>query len=166
MSRTLVVMRHAKSSWKTNDADLLRPLSGRGTRDAVVAGQRLAGTRFDLVLVSPAARTRQTWDCLSMAGVSAAEVRVEDDLYHAWTQQVIEVLAAVPDEAHKVLLIGHEPTVSDLVLTLASDTGTADARRIEQKFPTSGIAVLTVPDRWDALAAGEADLVAFEVPRG
>ena len=55
MSHTLVVMRHAKSSWKTNDADLNRPLSGRGTRDAVVAGQRLAGTRFDLVLISPAA---------------------------------------------------------------------------------------------------------------
>ncbi|MDN5570790.1 MAG: histidine phosphatase family protein [Propionibacteriaceae bacterium] len=159
-------MRHAKSSWKTNDADLNRPLSGRGTRDAVVAGQRLAGTRFDLVLISPAARTRQTWDCLTMAGVSAGEVRIEDDLYHAWTPQVIDVLAGVPAQTQKVLLIGHEPTVSDLVLTLASDTTTPDALRINQKFPTSGIAVLSLEGEWEALAADGAELAAFEVPRG
>ncbi|WP_232549456.1 SixA phosphatase family protein [Propioniciclava soli] len=159
-------MRHAKSSWKTNDTDLDRPLSGRGTRDAVVAGQRLAGTRFDVVLLSPAARTSQTWDCLAMAGVHADDVRVTDDLYHAWTPQVIAVLNELPASAHKVLLIGHEPTASDLVLTLAGEDASPVRARIATKFPTCGVAVLTHDAAWEALAPGTADLVAFEVPRG
>ncbi|WP_342371906.1 histidine phosphatase family protein [Propioniciclava soli] len=166
MTRSLVVMRHAKSSWKTNDTDLDRPLSGRGTRDAVVAGQRLAGTRFDVVLLSPAARTSQTWDCLAMAGVHADDVRVVEDIYHAWTPQVTAVLNGLPDAAHKVLLIGHEPTASDLILTLATQYASPLRDRIETKFPTCGIAVLTHDEAWDALAPGTADLVAFEVPRG
>lgn len=59
--RTIVVVRHGKSSWKTNDPDIDRPLSPRGTRDAVVAGQQLAPLGVDVVLVSPATRAQQTW---------------------------------------------------------------------------------------------------------
>lgn len=164
MTRTLVVMRHAKSSWKTADPDLLRPLSGRGTRDAVVAGHRLAGTRFDVALVSPAERTRQTWQCLTMNGVGADDLRVEDALYHSGTSGVMGVLRGLPEEAHRVLLIGHEPTVSDLVLTLCAPS--PHRTRIEGKFPTSGLAILSHSGDWAGLEPGGAQLVAFEVPRG
>ncbi len=58
--RTIVVVRHGKSSWKTNDPDIGRPLSSRGTRDAVVAGQQLARLTFDVALVSPATRAQQS----------------------------------------------------------------------------------------------------------
>lgn len=163
-SRTLVVVRHGKSSWKTNEPDLKRPLSSRGTRDAVVVGQELAPIDFDVVLVSPATRAQQTWQSLRMGGAHAHEVRTVDDLYHAWTADVLDLLRALPAAAERVLLIGHEPTLSDLVLTLAMSSPHTAA--VEAKFPTSAIAVLTFAADWDDLGPGLAELAAFEVPRG
>lgn len=162
--RTLVVVRHAKSSWKTNDPDLKRPLSSRGTRDAVVAGQQLAPLGFDLALVSPAVRAQQTWQTLQMGGTRATEFRTVDELYHAWADDVVDVLRSLPSEARRVLLIGHEPTLTELVLTLAAPSGRVAA--VEEKFPTSAIAVLTVDGEWRDLQPGRATLEAFEVPRG
>lgn len=162
--RTLVVVRHGKSSWKTNDADLRRPLSSRGTRDAVVAGQQLARLDFDVALVSPATRAQQTWQSLQLGGVVAGEVRTTEALYHAWTEEVIDVLRGLPASASTVLVVGHEPTLSDLVLTLSNNSPFRAA--INEKFPTSAIAVLTHYGEWDELAPGAAQLAAFEVPRG
>ena len=162
--RTIVVVRHGKSSWKTNDPDIGRPLSSRGTRDAVVAGQQLARLTFDVALVSPATRAQQTWSALQMGGVSCADVRTTDALYHAWTPEVTGVLRELSDAARTVLVVGHEPTLSDLILTLSGPS--ADRAAIEEKFPTSGVAVLVHDGDWSGLAPGAARLAAFEVPRG
>ncbi|HHU39125.1 MAG TPA: histidine phosphatase family protein [Propionibacterium sp.] len=162
--RTIVVVRHGKSSWKTNDPDLRRPLSPRGTRDAVVAGQQLAPLGVDVVLVSPATRAQQTWQCLQMGGVSCDDVRTTDALYHAWTPEVVEVVRSLPDAAHTVFVIGHEPTLSHLIGTLAAPSPLMDD--IEAKFPTSAIAVLTHDDDWSGVDEGACRLQAFEVPRG
>lgn len=164
MSRTLVVMRHAKSSWKTNDSDLRRPLSRRGSRDAVVAGHELAGTRFDVALLSPAARVAQTWELLSMNRVSAADVRVEEAIYHGGADAILALLRALPADATRILVVGHEPSVSDLVLELSGPSTLS--RRIAAKFPTCAMAVLTQPGPWSELGEGTATLAAFEVPRG
>lgn len=163
-ARTLVVMRHGKSSWKTNDPDIDRPLNPRGTRDAVVAGQILAPLGFDLALVSPAARARQTWDCLQLGGTTAREVRTLGDLYHAWTPDIIGALRTLPDGTARVLLLGHEPTLSDVILTIARPSASTD--RIEAKFPTSAVAVLTLDVPWGALTEDVADVAVYEVPRG
>ncbi len=162
--RTLVVMRHGKSSWKTNDPDIARPLNPRGTRDAVVAGQILAPLGFDLALLSPAARAQQTWQCLQMGGTEAAEVRTLDALYHAWTPQVLAALRELPATAARVLVIGHEPTLSDLILTLTPPSVSRD--EIEAKFPTSAVAVLTTAAPWADLGEDAAGIAAYEVPRG
>ncbi len=163
-SRTLVVMRHAKSSWKTSEPDIRRPLSSRGTRDAVVAGQAMSKLAPDVVLCSPAVRVRQTWQCLQMGGVSSPEVRVLDHLYGAWTDAVLAELHGLPASARTALLINHEPTVSDLVLRLAA--ASALTAEVEAKFPTAGIAVLRFSGPWSALTDGVARLVTFRVPRG
>lgn len=163
-ARTLVVMRHGKSSWKTNDPDIARPLNPRGTRDAVVAGQILAPLSFDLALVSPAARAQQTWQCLQMGGTSAAEVRTVEVLYHAWAPEVIGVLRGLPDSVARVLVIGHEPTISELIVTLTPPSPARDA--IETKFPTSAVAVLRLEGPWAELTEDAASIAAYEVPRG
>lgn len=163
-SRTLVVMRHSKSSWKTNDPDIRRPLSARGTRDAVVAGQALARAGFDVVLCSPAVRARQTWQCLQLGGATASEVRVVDELYGASSDEVLAELRRLPDAARHVLLVNHEPTVSDLVLRLAQPS--ALTAEVDTKFPTSGIAILRFEQGWSDVADGTASLLTFRVPRG
>lgn len=163
-TRTLVVMRHAKSSWKTNEPDVRRPLSPRGTRDAVVAGQALARLDPDVVLCSPAVRTQQTWQCLRLGGVRCEDVRVVDGLYAASSGAVLDEVRRLPDSAGTVLLVNHEPTVSDLVLRLARPN--ALTAEVDLKFPTCAIAVLRFAGAWAELGDGGASLLTFRVPRG
>lgn len=163
-TKTLLVMRHAKSSWKTNEPDKRRPLSGRGTRDAVVAGQFIAPLTVDMVWCSSATRTQQTWQCARMGGAAAGEVRVSDELYGASGDELLEQLRETPASAATVLLIGHEPGVSELVGLLAVHSELRDAA--EAHFPTSGLAVLGLAGDWDELTPGSASMVAFEIPRG
>lgn len=162
--RTLVVMRHAKSSWKTNEPDVRRPLSARGTRDAVVAGQTLSAFDLDVVLCSPAVRATQTWQCLQLGGASCADVRIVDGLYGASADDVLDHLRRLPDTARHVLLVNHEPTTSELVLQVARPN--ALTAEVDLKFPTAGIAVLRLPGSWSAIGDQVADLVRFRVPRG
>ena len=129
-----------------------------------MAGQQLAPLGVDVVLVSPATRAQQTWQCLQMGGVECDDVRTTDALYHAWTPEVIEVLHGLPDSARTVFVIGHEPTLSHLVLTLAAPSPLGD--EIRAKFPTSAIAVLTHDGDWADTTPGHCRLEAFEVPRG
>ncbi len=164
LTRTLVVMRHAKSSWRTNEPDIRRPLSERGTRDAVVAGQELAKLGLDVVLCSPATRARQTWQCLELGGVHCADVRIRDAIYQGWTPGYLDEVRALPGSARAALLIGHEPVVSDLVISLAVSSVLTE--RVEEKFPTGAVAILQHELDWDELGFGLARLVAFEVPRG
>ena len=162
--RTLVVMRHAKSSWRTSEPDFRRPLSERGTRDAVVAGQRFATLGLDVVICSAATRAQQTWQCLKLGGATCSDVRVEERLYGAWSSEVLELLRGVPADARTVLVIGHEPTLSELVTSLAVSSPLADT--VADKFPTAAVAVLQHDLDWDELDLGTARLVSLEVPRG
>ena len=84
MAHTLIVMRHAKSSWKTSEADHRRPLSNRGVRDATLAGEILGGYTLDAVLSSSSTRTQQTWQSAEMGGARCADVTFTDELYGAW----------------------------------------------------------------------------------
>jgi phosphohistidine phosphatase len=163
-AKKLIVMRHAKSSWKTSEPDFARPLSPRGTRDAVVAGQVLARFRIDVVLSSAATRTRQTWQCLTMGGAKSANVRFTERIYHGWTNEVLEELRRLEPDVDTALVLGHEPTMSDLIGTLAQPSELVD--QVEGHFPTSAIAVLTFDRPWADLTAGDATLKRFEIPRG
>ena len=79
---------------------------------------------------------------------------------------LLTVLRRTPKKTHRVLLVGHNPGVQDLVLALA-DRASGDARALaETKFPTSGLAVLDVDGEWADLGHGHANLATFVVPRG
>lgn len=162
--RVVILARHAKSSWATNDPDLARPLSGRGKRDGLAAGRRLADFHIDVALVSPATRARQTWQRHQDGGARASEVRETDALYYAGTDDVVDLLRGLPASARTVLVVGHEPLISDLALTLAAPNDRT--RAIEMRFPTSALAVLVDDGEWSDLDDGVCDLVAFEIPRG
>ncbi|HZU74183.1 MAG TPA: histidine phosphatase family protein [Acidimicrobiales bacterium] len=166
--RTLYVLRHAKSSWDHPDLDdRQRPLSRRGQRDAKRVAKYLA-TRTPppaLVLCSSALRTRQTLAALEGVLAPTTEVKIEDDVYGAMVDELIERLQGVAPAVDSVLLIGHNPGVGDLVLRL---TGEADAGALalaEEKFPTGALATLSFTGPWAELAPGTARLDALVVPR-
>jgi len=171
-ARRLIVLRHAKSDWPAGVPDKDRPLAKRGRRDAPEAGRWLAEHvgRLDLVVHSDARRTRETWEALEPAlvagGGSVTEVRSSGRVYEAAVADLIEVLRAVPDDVGTVLLVGHNPGVQDLVLTLAASGSESAAALAAAKFPTSGLAVLSVKKPWSGLGPKGATLDDFVVPRG
>ncbi|GAB7029255.1 histidine phosphatase family protein [Streptomyces sp. NPDC021749] len=184
----LVVLRHAKSAWPPDVPDHERPLGKRGRRDAPAVGRRLLadGCVPDLVLCSTARRTRETWELVAAELGARPEVVFEPRVYGASTAELLDVLREVPEQRGTVLLIGHQPGVQDLVLSLVGEgegeggrgeggeRGGSEATggdeealaRVRAKFPTSGVALLGLPGAWADLAPGTATLTGFAVPRG
>lgn len=166
--RTLVIFRHAKSSWKQPNPDHARGLNKRGRRDGVAAGTWLAervGT-IDHVLCSTATRTRLTWERAQLGGVVARGISYPDGLYEAPVSALVGRIAGLTEGIDTALFLGHWPGVEDLVNTLAHRDDHPGWAQIDEKFPTSAIAVLQVPGEWSALADGEARLTDFVIPRG
>jgi len=162
--RTLVLIRHAKSDYPDSVPDHERPLADRGVREAGIAGDWLRANvpAIDAVLCSSAVRTRQT---LARTGIDAP-VSYRDELYAAHPGTVIDEINGVDDGVVTLLVVGHEPTISHLALGLAGPGSDRDtAQQIALKFPTSAIAVLTVPGSWSDLTVDGAELLRFHVPR-
>jgi phosphohistidine phosphatase len=162
--RTLYLLRHAKSSWDDPAlSDHERPLAPRGRRDAKRIAKHVGriGLRPELVLCSTAVRTEQTLDLLRPK-LGQVAVQVEEQLYGASSETLLERIRSVPDQVGSVLLIGHNPGLHDLALTLASSG--ADLGRLEAKFPTAALATLALA-RWSNLSEGNAELVAYVVPK-
>jgi phosphohistidine phosphatase len=168
--RTLVLLRHAKAETPGDMLDVDRHLTARGEADAVAAGNWLAeqGLHPDLVLCSPAARTRQTWHGVAVglgrdtAGAAAPDVRYEPGLYAGGRTEVVDLLRAVPDAVATVLVIGHNPTMSDISLLLRPDGEADDFAGLK----TSGIAVHRTDGSWSGTEPGSMPLVATHTARG
>jgi phosphohistidine phosphatase len=161
-AKQLFLLRHAKSSWEDpqlDDHD--RPLAPRGRRAAKAMADHLRAAEIQpsLVLCSTARRARETLDGLAVEG----EVRIERELYGASTGELLERLHRVPEGIESTLLIGHNPAIQGLALTVAG-RGTQLAR-VQRKFPTGALAALTFAGDWDALTPGCAELVAFVRPK-
>jgi phosphohistidine phosphatase len=163
--RTLLLLRHAKSDHPERVADHDRPLAPRGVREAGLAGDwlRAHAPAVDAVLCSTAARTRET---LARTRIDAP-VEFSDRLYDATPGAIVEEINNVDPDVETLLVIGHEPAMSQLALGLATDDGSnpTAAEGISTKFPTSAIAVLRTSEPWDRLALDGATLVTFHVPR-
>ncbi|GLZ41619.1 histidine phosphatase family protein [Actinokineospora sp. NBRC 105648] len=134
--RRLVVLRHAKSAWPEGVPDYRRPLNDRGRRDAPAVGSWLAEhlDGIDLALVSPATRTRQTWELASAELPAVPPTTFDEQLYGEGADSILAVLTTLADSPKTVLLIGHNPDLEDVVETL---TGTRPI------FKTSSLALLT-----------------------
>jgi phosphohistidine phosphatase len=161
----LLLLRHAKSSWDDPSlADRDRPLAPRGHRAAERMADHLRSdvTHPDLVLCSPALRTRETLDRMSNA-FGDAEVVVDDELYGAGEGELLERLRAVDDRFETVAVIGHNPGIHDLAIALAGSG--ADLDRMEAKFPTGALAVLAFDRLWRDVSPGGGLLEAFVTPK-
>ena len=169
VSRRLILLRHAKSLWPEGLPDAERPLAERGIADATVAGPVIAEIvpRPDVVLCSPAVRTRQTWRLVAPAFTEPPSVRFEPVIYGATVPELLDLVRAVPAETATVLVLGHEPTMSTTAELIAGPGSDAlDLARLRNKYPTSGTAVFAVPAPWSELGAETTVLERFLVPRG
>jgi phosphohistidine phosphatase len=164
----LSIMRHAKSSWdQPGVEDFARPLNDRGRKAARRVGHELKHrhVRFDHVLASPAARVRETLLELADGYGELPAIAFDERLYGAGIGTLLDVLRSVPAQVHSPLLVGHNPGLHELVLTLTQGGG--DLRRqVAAKFPTAAVAIITSPaERWDELEPGSGEIVELILPR-
>jgi phosphohistidine phosphatase len=168
--KRLYLLRHAKSSWADPHlSDHDRPLAPRGRRAASRIGRylRSAGMEPEEVLCSTAARARQTLDAVLPFLEPHVTVHVEGEIYRADSDELLQRLREVSPTVGSVMLIGHNPSIQELALTLANDgDGHHLTARLAEKFPTAGLAAFAVPsDEWSELGRGHARLERFLVPR-
>ena len=165
---TLILLRHAKSSWdQPGQADADRPLAPRGRKAAPSIGAWLRRHDLlpDLVLCSTARRTRETFDLVQGEWQQPVETRELDSLYLATPERLVGILHGLGEGPERVLVIGHNPGLHELSLRLAGDGRAADLARLHEKFPTGALAVLRFAGSWAELAPGTARLDAFVLPR-
>ncbi|MBT8396717.1 MAG: histidine phosphatase family protein [Gemmatimonadetes bacterium] len=167
--KTVLLLRHAKSSWdQPGLPDPLRPLAPRGQKAAPRIGAYMARSRIlpDLVYCSTARRARATWDLVSGKLEHQTDVEVREDLYHASPGSLIELIKELPDSIGTVLLVGHNPTFEDLALALTGGGDEEGLREMAFKYPTGALAVIDFSiERWCEVRAGEGVLRTFVKPR-
>lgn len=157
--KRLIILRHAKAVAKSSGNDFGRVLAERGRSDMQALSRHMAdrGLSADLALVSPAARTRETW---ALAGFGAVPVRHVDAIYEASREDLMAVLQDLADEVGSVVLVGHNPGLEELALTLPADPGPAQAG-----LPTAALVEIALPIRtWRELRAGQGRIESFQTP--
>ena len=172
--RRLILLRHAKTERDAPSGhDRDRRLDTRGRADAPVTGSYLAEHKLapDLVLVSPATRTRETWDLLAKAFDPAPAVEVVSALYGADASELLEIVRAASSRADgkkvkSIMVVAHNPGLHELSLDLIGKAKAADREALEANLPTSGLAVFTFAiDDWSELSVRRGTLERFVSPR-
>ena len=164
--KQLFLLRHAKSSW--DDPGLVdhdRPLAPRGRRAVRLIAEHVGreGVTPALVLCSSSRRTRETLEGIAPTLGEAMPVQIEGGLYAASEQRLLERLRAVEDGVGSLLLIGHNPGVEQLALSLAG--GGQNLAGLSRKYPTGALATLEFSGRWGDLRPGSAELTDFVTPK-
>ena len=165
MVKQIHVLRHAKSSWDDPSLDdHERPLAKRGRKAAARIAAYIddGGIRPELVLCSTARRARETFEGISEA-LGSPTVHFKADLYDASAGEWLKALRAIDDQVSSVMVIGHNPALAALVLTLAGGGGDID--RVRNKFPTAALATLSFEGVWQDLAEGATTLVDYVIPK-
>lgn len=166
--RRLVLFRHAKSAYPPGIDDHERPLDERGRRDAPRMGAYLAAETIlpDLALVSSATRTQETF-ALAAPSLGPVAMRTEPRIYEAPAERLLGVLRETPDSVRTLLVVGHNPGMEDLATRLVGFGDRYAFARLQQKFPTAGIAVIDLDaPSWSEIVPREGRLDRFVTPKG
>jgi phosphohistidine phosphatase len=159
----LHLLRHAKSSWKRDVEDHQRRLNRRGREAARRVGRHFPATAdaLDLILCSSALRARETMD-LFLAGLTILpRHKVEDELYAASQENLMDRLRRLPETDVNVLLVGHNPGLHELAITLADTSSLRFQALASGKFPTAARASFRISDCWSALGRSRYELVDY-----
>ena len=144
--KTLLIMRHAKSSWNHPGlSDYERPLNKRGKRDAPRMGKflRQEGLVPDRILTSSAKRARKTANTVAKTSGYTRKVKKLDALYDTVPGVYFETLQVLPEKYRRVLVVGHNPTMEQLVHHFTGHL---------KRMPTAAVAHIALPiERWEAL---------------
>ena len=163
----LFLLRHAKSPPAVaGQKDFDRPLAERGRAAAAAVGRHMVDEGYlpDLVLCSPSARTRETFNGVRPFLPERLAVDYLRDLYEASLGTMLKTIAAHADGAERLLVIGHNPSIHRLASTLPGEGDPALLASLSGRFPTASLAVIEFSGAWADLGPGDGRLVSFVTP--
>lgn len=165
MERILLLMRHAKSDWNDHSLDdLHRPLNKRGRHDAPIMGKFIRDTvgSPDQIICSNATRAKETAELVAESSNYKQDLVVEPALYNSNDNQYIESICMVTEEVRNLLIVGHNPTIEQLISSLSSGR----PNEVSLRVPTASVACFIVEDRdWNNIELGLCELKWFVNPK-
>ncbi len=161
MMKTLLLMRHAKSSWADpGQADFARPLNERGRQAAPLMGRflRRQYPQLDLIISSPAERARATAQLTRTAAGYTCALNFDARIYAASAPRLLAVVNEIAEPAETILLVGHNPGMEDFVRLLTAAP--------PERMPTAAVACVTLESAtWPAVTAQAGRLVRLSRPK-
>ncbi|WP_456451237.1 SixA phosphatase family protein [Hydrogenimonas sp.] len=160
--KELFLLRHAKSSWDDPTlGDFDRPLNKRGKEDAPLMGEHLAklGIKPDLIVASPARRAKKTAKIVAQKlGYDESAIRWVESIYEASPQSLLYLVCSLPEEAKRVMLVGHNPgftMLANMLGDIAIDN-----------IPTAGVVGIAFDAKsWDDACRSKGHTILFDYPK-
>lgn len=158
--KTLLLLRHAKSSWKNPEQrDFDRPLNQRGLKAAPLMGRFMKKRKVtpELVVSSPAVRARMTAELVIESAELQTELRMDERIYEADVATLLKVVSQVDESAQTAVIVGHNPGLQELLKALTGE---------EHEFPTAALAQISLKlDKWSDIAEGSGRLKWLVTPK-
>ena len=160
--KTLLVLRHAKAVRDSpSGEDFDRPLAERGWTDGRAVGRemRKRGLDPDAVVISPATRVVETIAAVA-EGYGPLDGDPDRRIYDNSPNSLLEVIHDADDGTQRLLIVGHNPGLQELLLRLAADDSDGLRDQVADKFPTAAIAEVELPvDEWRNVREGTGRIV-------
>lgn len=161
--KTIILVRHAKSSWKDFSLDDFdRPLNKRGKKNAPFMGKKLKERKIvpDLILSSPAKRARKTATVIAKAlGYPKKKIVFDENMYHASARYLIEMIRNLDEKHETAMLFGHNPDFNDLADMLLK-------KNPVNNIVTTGVYCIKLNvDQWQKVRKGKGESVFYDYPK-
>jgi len=157
--KKILIMRHGKSDWGAgSQRDYDRPLNERGLRDTQKIGQELKKRNLipDLIISSPAERAKVTAERVAENSGYKKDIIWDDNFYLGFFKEIISVLKKLKNEIETVMIVGHNPTWSDLVEKLAG-------KFLDMK--TANVCILEFEENWEKLTEKKCRFIELISPK-
>jgi phosphohistidine phosphatase len=165
--RRLLLLRHGKADRHSAGGDRERPLTRKGMEDARRMGEFLRESKIapDLAVASNARRAKQTLEKALDGFTGHVTHLIENTIYLATVDHLVEILRQTPDKVGTLLAVGHNPGFAELAYWLAGSGEADELAEMRAKFPTAALAVLDFEiDHWSEVRRGGARLTRFVTP--
>jgi len=160
--KTLILVRHAKSSWdKVGMDDIERPLNERGKEDAPVMAKRLKDKKIDIdiFISSPAKRAHRTCKYFAKEyDLDKKEIVLMDKLYGASVTAFLEVISKIGDKHKSAIIFSHNPGITEFVNTLTTV-------HVDNMPTCSMFAVQADINHWTEFSKSEKKFLFFDYPK-
>jgi len=159
--KILILVRHAKSSWKDISLDDFdRPLNKRGKRDAPLMGKLLAGKKLlpDLIISSPANRASSTAKIIAeKVDYPNEKIIWDENLYEATANEILKVINEVDEKNKVLLLVAHNPGLTNFSNYLSNN--------FISNIPTCGVVAITLEKKWEEITRDDGKILLIEYPK-